>query len=138
MTAFILLLINTCSITKNGLMLSFAAMAGIIFIYPTISKSLISNKKNKGVLNYIKRVISLSISCQITTLPICLYYFGNYSPIFIISNIICIPLTTIIILTFICTITFNYIPFIGNYLAQFTNSILIISINSLNDIVNLI
>ena len=57
-SAFIIFLINPSTIHKIAFMLSFAAMAGILFIYSTISQSFISNKKNKCVLNYINRLYS--------------------------------------------------------------------------------
>ncbi len=128
-TALILLLINPNNISSIGFMLSFSAMIGIIVISPIITKALeIRHLRNK-IYKYITSLVSISISCQITTLPITLYIFGNYSPTFIITNLIAIPLATLIIYTFILSALLAPIPILSDFMEKVL-SILITAINN--------
>jgi hypothetical protein len=106
-----------------GAKLSFAAIIGILGIFPTIEESekiiLSKIKCNKAIKSIVKRIldiIGISISCQIATLPLTLFYFGGYAHYFIIANLIAIPLTTAILYILIAAILTMPINFINGYL----------------------
>lgn len=110
-------------ITTIGAQLSFAAIIGILGIFPTIEESekiiLSKIKCNKAIKSIVKRIldiIGISISCQIATLPLTLFYFGGYAHYFIIANLIAIPLTTAILYILIAAILTMPINFINGYL----------------------
>ena len=82
--------------------LSYAAMAGITYIYPWI-RNLWPDSSAKGVLGFIWNSAAMSISCQLTTAPLAWMYFRSMPAYFILTNLIAVPLTGMIIpLAIIC------------------------------------
>ena len=105
-TAFLLICYNPQVVASIGFQLSFAAMAGIMLIMPTLSESLervMGRWRGRGMASRIiswcaERIAApllLTISCQITTLPLCLYYFQSFSNYYLITNLIAIPVVAI-------------------------------------------
>lgn len=105
-TAFLLICYNPQVVASIGFQLSFAAMAGIMLIMPTLSESLkrvMEMWRRRGTSSRIicwcaERIAApllLTISCQITTLPLCLYYFQSFSNYYLITNLIAIPVVAI-------------------------------------------
>jgi len=87
--AWIVLLIpNPAILYDVGFQLSFAAVAGIVYLYPYI----------KQVFRRLPRVIggslSLTISAQLAVIPLLAYHFFRVSLISFVSNIIVIPLSS--------------------------------------------
>ncbi len=93
-----------------GFQLSYLAVGGIYFIYPHVKdwyslplrqyfheeKTILSNWKEP--MRRIWEVISLSTICQLTTFPLVWYHFGYFPKYFIITNLIAIPLSSIILI----------------------------------------
>lgn len=102
-TAFILSLFSPDSIFEVGFQLSFAAMTGLLYIYPYL-KSCIMRLKPPLPVRYILNLSSVTLSCQIATFPLSIFYFGSISPIFILGNIVAVPLVTLIIYVSICAL----------------------------------
>lgn len=105
-TAFLLICYNPQVVASIGFQLSFAAMAGIMLIMPTLSESLervMGRWRGRGMASRtiswcaerITAPLLLTISCQITTLPLCLYYFQSFSNYYLITNLIAIPVVAI-------------------------------------------
>ncbi len=93
-SAFILLIINPYNITNIGFQLSYAAVIGIIILYPKIYA--IFEVKNKFI-DKIWSLTAVSIAAQIATAPIGLFYFHQFSNYFILANYLLIPVSTIAI-----------------------------------------
>ena len=89
------------SIRDVGFQLSYAAIAGIAFIFPWLQGFWPGERRKDDVLTKGARWMwdsaAMSISCQITTGPIAYYYFRSFPMHFILTNMIAIPLTSIII-----------------------------------------
>jgi len=86
---------NPSSAFEAGFQLSFlATLSIIIFVKPLSS---LYRPKSK-VLKYIWNSVSVSICCQFGTLPLTLHYFGFFPLYFLLSNIVAIPLSSVIIL----------------------------------------
>ena len=105
-TAFLLICYNPQVVASIGFQLSFAAMAGIMLIMPTLSESLkrvMERWRGRGMASRticwcaerITAPLLLTISCQITTLPLCLYYSQSFSNYYLITNLIAIPIVAI-------------------------------------------
>lgn len=109
------LLIDPTAISEVGFQLSYAAMAGIAFIFPWLksfwpedsacSTGLFKNRPRP--LKWIWTTASMSIACQITTAPLAWFYFGTFPTHFILTNLIAIPLTGIIIPVAILTLAMS-------------------------------
>ena len=88
------------AIREVGFQLSYAAMAGIAFIFPWL-KGLWPEEDGpgriKGPLKWVWNTAALSISCQITTGPLAYLHFGTFPTYFLLTNLIAMPLTGVLI-----------------------------------------
>ena len=95
------LAIMPSSIKEVGFQLSYAAIAGIAYIFPWLQGFWPGDKHEDAALTKCARRIwdsaAMSISCQITTSPLAYMYFGTFPTQFILTNMIALPLTGIII-----------------------------------------
>ena len=95
------LAIAPSSIKEVGFQLSYAAIAGIAYIFPWLQGFWPGNRHDDATLTRCARWIwdsaAMSISCQITTGPLAYIYFGTFPTQFILTNMIALPLTGIII-----------------------------------------
>jgi competence protein ComEC len=90
------LIIDPGSIESVGFQLSYAAMAGIAFIFPHI-KGLWKEDRRKSPMKWIWDSAAMSIACQMTTGPLAYLYFGTFPQYFLLTNLIALPLTGLII-----------------------------------------
>ncbi len=133
--ALILLTFDPSNLYNLGFQLSFAAVFGILVIYPLISD--VFHPSNK-MLDLIWKLTCVSLSAQIATLPISLYYFHQFPNYFILYNLIAIPGAYVILvggLTFIFLYLIKF-PFIEEFikfleLVVYHFNELIMTINSL-------
>ena len=70
-------------------------------------------KKLKNCVMFLCNLIGISVSCQITTLPLTLYYFGNVPQYFLLANIAVIPMVTIVLYLLVAAIILHPLPLIG-------------------------
>ncbi len=106
-SAFFGLLINPQWLTDAGFQLSYVAVLSIVFFQPRIS---ILFAPRNWLLKKTWDICSVSIAAQLGTLPLTLFYFNRFPPWFIISNLVVIPLVTIIMIVFISMLFFLMIP----------------------------
>ena len=93
-SAFLILIFNPFSLFKVGFQLSYLAVLGIVYFQPKIYKTLYFKYK---IADYLWQITSVSIAAQIATFPLGLYYFHQFPNLFLISNIIVIPLAGILL-----------------------------------------
>ena len=95
------LILTPAEIRDVGFQLSYAAIAGIAYIFPKLRDLWPADKADRGLtikgLKWIWDCSSLSVACQITTAPIAFAYFGTFPKYFLITNLLAIPLVTLII-----------------------------------------
>lgn len=119
LSACILLLLDPHISRSLSFQLSFAAMGGIVFIFSTIDGILkpsfefwLSPFNRRSwrqklraflplALYRLLQLCAVSVSCQIATMPLTLYYFGNVPRYFLITNLVASPLVTAIIYVFV-------------------------------------
>lgn len=94
LSALIILIQNPLEIFCTGFLLSFGAVLGIGLIYPAFSK--LNKIKNNLIKGFVDGLL-ISISIQIMTLPVLLYFFFEISTYSILLNIILLPFVSIII-----------------------------------------
>lgn len=95
LAGFCILIFSPQQIFDVGFQLSFAAVLGIYWLNKPILK-LIPESRNK-FLRLLRNVLSITVTAQIATLPLILFYFHQFSFISIIANLVVIPLAEIII-----------------------------------------
>jgi competence protein ComEC len=97
--SFIIILIDPFQLFNIGFHLSFSAVLSIAIFNPIFNKILRSRFK---IVNYFLSLTSISLATQIGTAAISIYYFNKFSASFLISNLILIPIfSLVIILSFI-------------------------------------
>ena len=126
-SAFFLLLYDPFFLVDAGFQLSYLAVIGLIYFHPKIYQ--LVNLKNKA-LDYIWSYSALSLSAQLATFPISIYYFHQFPVYFLFSNLfIVLPVALImyagIIFMFVpFQIVLYYLGMILSWLITFTNNIL--------------
>ncbi len=84
----ILLIANPFILYDIGFILSAASTAGIIVLNPLFLKLMKADKWKFRPLKIIAELILLTVSAQIATLPICIYFFGFVSPYAVLVNLL--------------------------------------------------
>lgn len=117
-SALVLLIINPYSIMNVGFQLSYAAVISIVFFQPKIY-SLLYFKNT--IPDYIWQLISVAIAAQLGTFPITIYYFDQFPLYFILSNIIIIPVATIIVYGAIILFAVSFSNILTLYISKILN-----------------
>jgi len=97
-----LALVASCIILANpkilrfdiGFQLSFLAVLGIIYILPILKKSLEFIPEVWGI----KELFLVTLSAQITTIPLMMYNFGRFSLVAPIVNVLILPVLPIVMI----------------------------------------
>ena len=151
-SALFMLIQNPYSIKDVSFIFSYFATIGIIFIYPIIKGKMeifiinristrsMKLKKNASVKNYIiskitnfiKETVAITIAANIVLIPIIIYNYNSMSLIFVLSNliilpilIICVILSLIILITEFISVNLNIL--IYKLFSLFVNKIVLIS-----------
>lgn len=102
LSAFFILIGDTQQIFDVGFQLSFLAVLGIYWLNQPLLKYF--PKQDHYLKKLLFNTITLSVSAQLATLPLVLYYFHQFSFISIIANFVIVPFSEIIIVfSFIMT-----------------------------------
>ncbi len=124
-SAFLLLAYNPKFIIDIGFQLSYLAVLGIVFIQPLIQNWY---KPRFWIDKYLWGLISVSLAAQLLTFPIGIFYFHQFPNYFILSNLLIIPITSLILIGLIILVVLSFIPSIAIifgsiilYLLQFSN-----------------
>lgn len=129
-SAIIILLLDNQAIHSLSFRLSFEAMLGIILIFPILKKESINaikfltngyNSSEKytfiNLVNRLLEICYISISCQLFTAVEIYLTFGTYSPYFLLTNILIIPLAGTIMPLIPISIICSQIPYLGSLTA---------------------
>ena len=93
-TAWLMLLCNPAGLFDVSFQLSFLAVASILLIQrPVYRLFAVRNRVGKSVWG----LMSVSIAAQIGTAPLVMFYFSRFSVHFLLTNLLVIPLITIIL-----------------------------------------
>ena len=113
LSAIILLLIVPNWIYEVGFQLSYLAVLGILIIYPRL-RNLFEIKWKP--LRWIWEISAVSISAQILTVPLSIYYFHQFPNYFLLSNPVVSIVSSILIPLGLLTIILFKIPLLGSFL----------------------
>ena len=95
-SAFVLLLFDPLLIYQVGFQLSYAAVLAILWIQPWLSS--LFTIKNK-VLRFLWNTITVTTAAQIGVLPLSLFYFHQFPGLFLVSNLVVLPVLGILLAT---------------------------------------
>jgi len=130
--SFIILLLWEPALLMNvGFQLSYLAVVGIIVLYKPIYDLYVTSK---WLPDKIWSIVAVSIAAQLITTPLSLYYFHQFPNYFLITNIIVVPLSTLVIYFGIILLFLGSVPVVSYFLAK----TLVFLISLLNNSIHLI
>lgn len=121
MTAFFMLLVRPAWLFDIGFQLSFCAVAAILLFHPGLSK-LFSLPGKAG--SYVGGLLSVSVAAQLGTFPLVLLYFSRFSTFFLLSNLVVIPLVTVIVYMVVLMLMVVPFPFLLSVAAAIVKGLL--------------
>lgn len=117
-TAFLMLLCNPVWLFDVGFQLSFLAVAAILYFQPVIYNLV---KVKRRVSKYVWGIMSVSIAAQLGTAPLVILYFSRFSTHFLLTNLVVIPLVSLILYTSVAMLLLTPFPFIQSGVAWVVN-----------------
>jgi competence protein ComEC len=114
-SAFLLLCFDPYLLWNVGFELSYLAVIGIVTTFKYISKWIYF--KNKW-LEKLWQLSAVSLSAQLFTFPLALYYFHQFPFLFLLSNIIAIPLSSLALVGCLILIAVSLFPFVALYFSK--------------------
>lgn len=122
LSAMLLLLYNPNYLFDVGFQLSFAAVLSIVIFQPFVRKYSYSKHY---IVRETKSLLLISFVAQIGVLPLTLYYFGQFPLLFLVANVVAIPLSSIILVLGLVLIPFNFLlPKVAVSLSVFVNMLI--------------
>jgi competence protein ComEC len=94
------LMVDPLMIFDVGFQLSYAAMAGIALVVPNFNEWQLQKEWPSWKSNLVSGIV-VSFVCSLTTLPVVLYYFHQFSNWFVLGNLLLIPLFTVLIYAYL-------------------------------------
>lgn len=130
-SAFLLLCYNPYWLWDVGFQLSYSAVLSIvIFMKPIYNWFYIKNK----LLDVVWKLNAVTLAAQILTLPFTIYYFHQFPVLFFLSNLVAVPLSSLIVLGEILLCIISFIP----GAALFTGKLIGWSIRFMNNYIEVI
>ena len=106
----VIIVLNPYSLFDISMQLSYAAVVAIIFVNPEFKKiyqeKILDKIKNEVLRNTVD-LIFLSLTIQITSIPLFLYYFEKLPLFSFLLNIVGIPIGTVVIQCLFFTVLLN-------------------------------
>lgn len=85
---FLLLVVNPYAAYDIGLLLSFSATCGLLFLAPFLRKWLLRAPWTNGVWDAVASAVSVTVSAMVATLPIVILFFGRLSLVGVVANVV--------------------------------------------------
>lgn len=119
-SAFLLLCWNPSMIFELGFQLSYLAVLGIILLQKKIGDSVpITNHR----VQKIWQLTAVTLAAQITTFPLSMYYFHQFPVYFVFSNLIVIPISTVLLYAGLVFLLVCWIPHVADLAANISATI---------------
>ena len=114
-SALLMLCYNPYYLWDVGFQLSYLAVIGIVaFQKPIYNWFYLKNK----YLNEVWKLAAISLAAQTLTFPICIFYFHQFPNLFLLTNIIAVPLSSLILYAILALISLSQVPYLGLYLGK--------------------
>ncbi|MBN2684888.1 MAG: ComEC/Rec2 family competence protein [Pontiellaceae bacterium] len=94
--AVLLLLINPHALESVGFVFSFGIVGFIVMVYSRIPPHWLPRN---AAGNYVVSLIITSLAASLASFPMTAYFFGRFSPIALVGNLLVVPLTFCILLS---------------------------------------
>ena len=114
-SAFFLLCYEPYWLWDLGFILSYSALLSIAIFMNPIYYSFIPENKLIGML---WKMTAVTMSAQILTMPVLIYYFGQFPNLFLLTNFVAIPLSSIILCGLIALCFLDWLPAVAGVIGQ--------------------
>lgn len=107
---FLILLFQPYFLFDVGFQLSYAALFFIVWLQPVLANYW--TPKNK-IVQFFWDIITVSFAAQLGTLPLSVYYFHQFPGLFFVTNLLVVPLLSVIMLLGVLVMTiaaFSVLP----------------------------
>lgn len=101
-----------------GFQLSFLAVCGIFYIKPAMDGLLSPSTKP---LKWLCEMTTVTLAAQIATTPLSLFLFGQFPNWFLLSNLIIVPISTLVMYGGMALVTCSNIPYLNELTTWITN-----------------
>lgn len=105
-SAFLLLALKPTYLFEVGFQLSYLAVFGIVWLQPRFQSVW---QPKSWVLRQVWGISTVSLAAQIATFPMGLYYFHQFPGLFLVSNLMVIPLVTLLMYIGLSTLVLQLI-----------------------------
>lgn len=122
-SAFLMLCFNPFVLWDIGFQLSYTAVLGIALVMKPLSNAWIFNNK---LLQHLWNMTSVTIAAQLLTLPISVYHFHQFPNLFFITNIIAVPMGTIVLIGEIILVVLASFPAVAFWIGKAVSACILI------------
>lgn len=108
---FLILLFEPSFLFDIGFQLSYLALFFIVWLQPLLFSIW---KPRNTISNYFWNILTVSFAAQLGTFPLSLYYFHQFPGLFFVTNILILPLLSLILaiaLLVVIMAAFNWVPY---------------------------
>ena len=116
------LVLAPSAIASVGFQLSYLAMAGIFLLYPKLEAWYPKGPRIDPVRK-VWQAAALSISCQVFTGPLAWLRFHTFPTYFLLTNLLAMPLTTLLMGSAVTTLALRGIGLCPDFLLRFTDAL---------------
>lgn len=99
-----------------GFQLSYAAVMGIIALYPFLWEKVAPHLPKTRLIRYGGELLTVSLAAQIGTLPFSLYHFGMFPTYFLLTNLVAIPISSLLLGVGLLWMIGIFIPYVNVFL----------------------
>lgn len=118
---FMMVIADPFQLFEPGLQLSFLAVLGIVWLSRTITAWW---QPSSVVLFKGWSLISVSLAAQVMTMPIALFYFGQFPNYFLLSNLVVVPVTTLAIYGCLFQLVLSVFPGLALLLMEINSALI--------------
>ncbi len=118
-SAAIILAFRPTDLFSVSFQLSYAAVIAIVLAGPLFSFPALYKIRPRALAKAVRDVyglVTVSVAAQLGTLPLTLYYFHQMSNYFLLTNMIVIPLASLLVPLGFATLVFGGVPYLGDAL----------------------
>jgi len=115
LSAFILLCHNPYWLWDTGFQLSYAAVLSLVIFMNSINNLFFFKSR---LINTIWKLNAVTLGAQVLTLPLCIYYFHQLPVFFLLTNLVAVPLSSLILIGEILLLVISIIPIAASVTGQ--------------------
>ena len=123
--AIVLLMLNPLSLFDVGFQMSFMAVLSIVVWVPLLMGVFSADYlQTHRIVRWLWAMVAVSVAAQMGVAPLIAYYFGRFSPWFLLTNFVAVPTATLILWLAPLALCFSPFAHLLLYMASALNTVL--------------